>query len=104
MLFLAAISLYAAWASAALAMPGHWRSVMGSRLPLTPPTRRLRGLAIVLAALALALCVRREGPAFGTLTWICLVCVSAWLWLLTLVVVGRETVKPRTVTASGDNA
>ncbi|MGJ7484068.1 DUF3325 family protein [Variovorax sp. LT2P21] len=80
-LVLAAIAIYAAWVGAAWALPRHWEVLCGPQRP--PPTALLRTGALVLAILALGLCVARDGPAFGTLLWLCLACVGAWLSALT---------------------
>ena len=85
LLLLAAIAAYAAWACAALAMPSHWQSLIGSPVP---PRVALRTLAVLLAIVALALCVLRDGAAFGILLWACLVCANAWLVVLTMSGVG----------------
>lgn len=84
---LAAIALYAAWACAALAMPSHWHALIGSS---EPPQLALRTLAVLLAIVALGLCLARDGAAFGILLWACLVCANAWLVVLTLATVGAR--------------
>lgn len=86
LLLLAFIATYAAWVCAALAMPSHWhRLIRHSRSePRAPPKTALRALALTLAVVALALCVLRDGKAFGVLLWMCLVCANAWLVVLTL--------------------
>jgi hypothetical protein len=81
-LVLAAIAIYAAWVCAAWAMPRHWSVLRGSQ-PRPPPAALLRTGALLLATGSLGLCVARDGPAFGVLSWLCLTCVGAWLSALT---------------------
>jgi hypothetical protein len=66
-------------ASLALAMPAHWRQVMGER-PLAGEVRAiLRVLGAALHALSLALCVAADPASMAALVWPMLLMVAAGL-------------------------
>lgn len=68
LLLLAACASYGGFACLALAMPDYWAQA-GGDMSRQPPRRRLRLSAAALLVVALALCLWRDGPGFGTLLW-----------------------------------
>lgn len=84
LLCLAFIACYAAWALAALAMPAHRKAIRWLAGRSHPSALTMRGLALVQGALSLGLCVVRDGWGMGVLLWVCTVCVTGLLVVLTL--------------------
>lgn len=97
LLALSFAAAYSGWLCVALAMRADRRRLEDGPSTQAAPVACLRILAVVLAAVSFALCVLRDGAAFGSLLWLCLLCVGAWLTVLTRTVLGdgsRSAIDP----------
>lgn len=83
-LLAAALASYAGFACLALAMPRHWSSASGRRAGASPYRSSLRTCGALLLLLSLALCVYRDGAAFGAVLWTVLISFAAVGVALTL--------------------
>lgn len=85
LLCVAVAAASAAWTLVALSMPVHWQAMrtLSTRRSL-PPHRAMQCAALVLAGLAIGLCVTRDGWAMGMLLAVCIACASAYAVVLGL--------------------
>lgn len=83
-LLLAAASAWLGFACLALSQPQHWRAVTAEAQAAPPRPALLRPAGYLALALALALCLARDGVSFGSILWVLLLAVDAALVVFTL--------------------
>ena len=84
LLLCAGVGGYSGFACLALAMPEHWERAGGNPDRQAPRARALRRCGAAMLSLAFAVCVWRDGAAFGTLLWAILMSASALAVAFTL--------------------
>lgn len=77
LMLLAGAAGYAGFACLALAMPDHWESAGGDPGKHAQRRHGLRLSGALMLCAALAICLWRDGPSFGTLLWVMLMSASA---------------------------
>lgn len=97
LLALSFAAAYSGWLCVALAMRADRRRLEHGPATKAAPVACMRILAVILVTASLALCMARDGAAFGSLVWLCLLSVGAWLTVLTRTVLGdgsRRAIDP----------
>lgn len=84
LLLCASIASYAGFACMALAMPEHWEKAGGRAGAQAARGRVLRLCGALMLCVALALCLWRDGPGFGSLLWAVLLSAGGIAVALTL--------------------
>jgi hypothetical protein len=81
---IAFVLLLAGWSLLAASQQKQFSRVFHARPPSAPLRMAMRGAGLALAVAALAILLRSDSVAFATLSWVCLLSVSAMIVVLML--------------------